>query len=51
MLKPGQKDVCSEMEILKMLVHRNVIKLHEILNDPTNDEIFLIMDLLEGGTL
>jgi serine/threonine protein kinase len=47
-LKPG---VATEMEVLKKLAHRNVIRLHEIINDPTNDEIFLIMDFLGGGTL
>jgi serine/threonine protein kinase len=47
-LRPG---VPTEMEVLKKLVHRNVIRLHEIINDPKNDEIFLIMDFLEGGTL
>ena len=39
------------MDVLKSLVHKNVIKLHEIINDPQHDEIFLIMDFLEGGTL
>ena len=52
-IKPGgaKKDMQTEMEVLKKLVHRNVIKLHEILDDPKAEEIFLIMDFLEGGTL
>ena len=52
-IKPGgaKKDITTEMEVLKKLVHRNVIKLHEILDDPSSDDIFLIMDFLEGGTL
>jgi len=52
-MKPGgpKQNIRTEMEVLKTLVHKNVIKLHEILDDPSSDEIFLIMDFLEGGTL
>ena len=41
----------KEMEILQKLVHKNVIRLWEIIDDPKHDEIYLIMDYLEGGTL
>lgn len=50
-IKPGGHNILTEMEILKKLVHKNVIRLYEILDDPAQDEIYLIMDYLEGGTL
>ena len=47
----NKKDINTEMEILKKMSHRNIIKLYEIINDPGSDEIYLVMDYLPGGTL
>ena len=33
------------------LCHMNIVKLHEVIDDPYNSKIFLIMDYLSGGTL
>ena len=41
----------NEMEVLKSLEHKNVVKLHEIIDDPMKNKIFLVMDYLSGGTL
>ena len=39
------------MEVLKSLVHTNIVKLHEIIDDPLKNKIYLVMDYLPGGTL
>ena len=41
----------NEMEVLKSLEHKNIVKLHEIIDDPMKNKVFLIMDYLSGGTL
>ena len=41
----------NEMEVLKSLDHKNIVKLHEIIDDPLKNKIYLIMDYLPGGTL
>ena len=47
----SQKTQIAEMEILKSLVHANVVKLHEIIDDPMKNKIYLVMDYFSGGTL
>ena len=41
----------NEMEVLKGLVHTNIVKLHEIIDDPLKNKLYLVMDYLPGGTL
>jgi [calcium/calmodulin-dependent protein kinase] kinase len=41
----------QEIDIMKTLEHPNIIKLHEIINDESADDINLIMDLHLNGTL
>ena len=41
----------NEMAILKSLNHKNIVKLHEIIDDPLKNKIYMIMDYLPGGTL
>ena len=41
----------SEMNILQKLCHINIVRLHEIIDDPSCMKIFLVMDYLPGGTL
>lgn len=36
---------------MKKLYHINIVKLHEVIDDPQNSKIFLVMDYLPGGTL
>ena len=31
--------------------HMNIIKLHEIIDDPASKQVYLLMDYLQGGTL
>ena len=41
----------NEMQILKSMDHKNIVKLHEIIDDPLKNKIYLVMDYLPGGTL
>lgn len=43
--------VDQEMQILTKIDHINIIKLHEIIDDPISDKVYLIMDYLPGGSL
>ena len=52
-LKRTEDFKAYEMEVLKRMVHNNVVKLHEIIDDPTSECqcLYLVMDYLPGGTL
>ena len=41
----------TEMNCLTKVDHINIIKLHEIIDDPRTDKVYLIMDYLPGGSL
>lgn len=45
---PLQK-VYREIAILKKLDHPNVVKLVEVLDDPVEDHLYLVFELLERG--
>eukprot|EP01064_Diplonema_japonicum_P028655 TRINITY_DN4444_c0_g1_i4.p1 TRINITY_DN4444_c0_g1~~TRINITY_DN4444_c0_g1_i4.p1 ORF type:complete len:487 (+),score=39.01 TRINITY_DN4444_c0_g1_i4:248-1708(+) len=45
----GLREVFSEVEILSLLRHPNIIRLEEIYEDSSN--LWLVMDLVEGGEL
>ena len=39
------------MACLTRLNHKNIIKLREIIDDPSSERVYLVMDYCEGGTL
>ncbi|XP_068623617.1 calcium/calmodulin-dependent protein kinase kinase 2 [Battus philenor] len=41
--------VYREIAVLKKLDHPNVVKLVEVLDDPAEDQLYLVFQLLEGG--
>ncbi|RVE44161.1 hypothetical protein evm_011181, partial [Chilo suppressalis] len=41
--------VYREIAVLKKLDHANVVKLVEVLDDPAEDQLYLVFQLLEGG--
>ena len=43
--------VDQEMSCLTKIDHINIIKLHEVIDDPNTDKVYLIMDYLQGGSL
>jgi serine/threonine protein kinase len=47
----ANKDLTQEVNVLKTLCHINIVKLHEVIDDPQNSKIFLVMDYLPEGTL
>jgi len=40
-----------EVEILQTLNHANVIKVYEIIDDPNSQEVFFVMEYIEGGSV
>ena len=50
--KIGKKgNLLLEIKVLMKLSHINIVKLEEVIDDPQNSKIYLIMDYLSGGTL
>ncbi|CEP10213.1 hypothetical protein [Parasitella parasitica] len=43
--------VRSEVAILKKLNHRNVIKLFEVLDDPDEDSLYMVMEMAHKGVI
>ena len=43
--------VDQEMSCLTKIDHINIIKLYEIIDDPSTEKIYLVMDYLSGGSL
>ena len=41
--------VRREIEIHQELVHPNVVRLREVLNDEADDKLYLVLDVCEGG--
>lgn len=40
-----------EVAIMKKLNHRNVVKLVEVMDDPECEKLYLIMELMAGGSV
>ena len=43
------QDVLNEMRVMKQLNHENVITLHEVIDDPDSEKIYLVIDYCEKG--
>ncbi|KAG8464760.1 hypothetical protein KFE25_010128 [Diacronema lutheri] len=43
------EDVLREVAILKKLSHANVVRLHEVIDDPEMDKMYLVLELVRGG--
>ena len=41
----------QEIAILKKMDHENIVKLFEVIDDPENDKLYLIMELVKKGAL
>lgn len=39
----------NEIEIMAQLNNPNVIKLHKVMKDDNNDELYLVMDFADEG--
>lgn len=47
----GMHDVLREVAIMKKLNHPNVIKFVEVLDDPTQDKLYIVLEYMEKGPL
>ena len=43
--------VLIELEVMKQIEHPNIIWLHEIINDPTKDNLYLVTEYHSKGSL
>jgi len=43
--------VLDELKVLQRLEHPNVVYLHEVINDPNSDHLFLISEYHSRGSL
>jgi [calcium/calmodulin-dependent protein kinase] kinase len=44
-------EVYQEIEVMKQLNHDNIIKLFEVIDDPSCDKLYLIMPLSDYGEI
>jgi serine/threonine protein kinase len=44
-------DVVREIQIMKTLNHKNIVKLHEVINDPNADRLYLVIEYCEKGCI
>lgn len=44
----AMSDVLREVLIMKMLSHPNIVNLFEVINDPTTDHIYMVLEYVEG---
>lgn len=45
----GLENLQREIAILKKVDHPNVVSLNEVLDDPTEDNLYLVFELMDGG--
>lgn len=46
-----QQTIHQEMAIMKKLDHPYILKLYEIIDDPTEQKLYLITDFVKNGNL
>lgn len=44
-------NLLQELEVLKSLQHKNIVKVHEYINDPNSQNVHIVLQYLSGGTL
>lgn len=44
-------DVMREIAIMRRLNHPHVVNLYEVINDPNEDRLFLVMEYMENGAV
>lgn len=49
--KHAYNAVETEIAVLKMLDHPNIVRLYETIDDPAHDKLFLITEFVKNGTL
>ena len=49
--RTAMNDVMQEIAIMKKLDHENVVKLYEVLDDPSVDKLYIVMEYVKNGSL
>ena len=49
--QPIAQEVLQEIEILKFLRHKNLVKLCEIIDDPASKHLYIVMEYVEAGPI
>eukprot|EP00002_Diphylleia_rotans_P013385 TRINITY_DN2617_c0_g3_i3.p1 TRINITY_DN2617_c0_g3~~TRINITY_DN2617_c0_g3_i3.p1 ORF type:complete len:421 (-),score=91.74 TRINITY_DN2617_c0_g3_i3:460-1722(-) len=49
LMKGDDYDVLREVAIMKKLTHPNVVSLFEVMDDPSQDEFYMVFEYVEGG--
>ena len=44
-------NVQREIAISKKLIHKNIVRLYEVMDDPTTDNLYLIQEYMSGGPI
>ncbi|CAK83622.1 unnamed protein product (macronuclear) [Paramecium tetraurelia] len=50
-VKDALQDVRKEIAIMKKIRHKNLIQLYEVIDNPTCDKLFMVLEFAEGGQL
>ncbi|KAL3157474.1 hypothetical protein ABBQ32_011938 [Trebouxia sp. C0010 RCD-2024] len=48
---PRAADVVQEIAVMKKLNHPNIVRLYEVIDDPSTDSLLLVMEHVDGGSL
>ena len=49
--RTAMNDVMQEIAVMKKLDHENVVKLYEVLDDPSVDKLYIVMEYIKNGSL
>ena len=47
----GRQAIKKEIAIMKKLVHENVVRLHEVIDDEVGQYIFMVLEYVPGGPI
>ena len=45
------ENIFREIAIMKKLDHPNVLHIHEVIDDPANDKLFMVIDYMDNGSV
>jgi len=45
------EDINREISIIQTLDHENIVRLHEVIDDPKHDKFYMVFDYVSGGQL
>eukprot|EP00760_Papus_ankaliazontas_P021790 PhM_4_TR18737/c7_g1_i1/m.65860 len=49
-LKKARVDLKNEISVMEKLRHPNIVRLHSVINDPTADKVYLVLEYVSGGS-